>query len=151
MAPTPEELTLLNIEIAEQIFGHTVYRTVEDYPRTGPNRLWPVGINSDRMPQYLDDTIDPSGTRDVPPYSTDIGAAMQVVAYFTTAPAAHPCLHHFEMVFYAGESQWKVEIGGRECGRPGRPFALDQDDWSESLPEAICRAAISALQGDGTS
>lgn len=85
---------------------------------------------------------------DIPPFSTDIEAAMLVVARFTEAPAHHPCLHHFEMVFYAGESQWKVEIGGRECGQPLHPVTLQQEDWSESLPEAICRCAILALADD---
>lgn len=85
--------------------------------------------------QYLDGSP--------PAFSTDIAAAWRVVAYFTTVEG-HGCLHHFETIYYAGEDQWAVEIGAREDCRVDVTCRLPQNAWTESLPLAICRAALLA-------
>jgi hypothetical protein len=81
----------------------------------------------------------------LPHYSTDIAAAWQVVRHFTDNGT---CNHHFTMEFWADSGTWSVEIGGRECGAPARPYRLPQDLWSESLSHAICLAVLKAVGVD---
>lgn len=117
----------LDEAIAEKVMGWQRWDTFADQAR--------------KMPEVRFFRPDRQHPTSAPRYSTDIAAAWPIVAYFT-AVKSHGCTHHFEMAYFAGEAEWRVEIGGRECGRPLHPV----EGRAETLPEAICRAALKALQ-----
>lgn len=124
----------LDAEVAVKVLNQVICWYPQDIPDG-----WQLDIGQ-TLPGYRDGTF----VYTLPYYSTSIAAAWLVVEHFTTE-SGHGCLHHFEMIYFAGESQWCVEIGGRKCGKPSRPYKLPQDLWAESLPLAICRAALAAV------
>jgi hypothetical protein len=69
----------------------------------------------------------------LPAFSTDIAAAWQVVEKLGG---------HLDIIHWADSDTWQVNFGSRD-GR--RPYTMPQDDWGETAPLAICRAALAAV------
>ena len=129
----------LDAEIAKTVFGYNVVGT-----KSGAKNSTHVYYTIEE-PWWGDFAGDMQLMNAVPCYSTDIAAAMEVFQYLRDS-GKWCCLNILSDYKYC----WTVSLKEETIGtfNPPHRVVISVDD--ESLPVAICRAALKACDGEST-
>ena len=121
----------LDALVAENVMGLEVYRSLNDWMQKGMPHIdqW---SNAVRYPAYWHPVYELATVLSA--YSSDISAAWEVVQKF----------HFFQLENrgYGGKKYWAVLSVCTENGEYSQVEA-----YGETLPDAICKAALSAMEG----
>lgn len=132
-----------DVLVARKVLGLTVYQA--DY--TGHTVL--LGPINPKYELYISTDY---GWAELPEYSTDIAAAFQVVEAMRAKWACGDEMCNFWTfkdlgTSHSGETGWRVEV---EFYPDHDGPAVEHEAVSQSLPHAICLAALDVLEGEWT-
>lgn len=105
----------LDALVAEKVMGWASVHPGDEYDPRTPGSLVYVGITPDQRQLAI-----------LPPYTTDIGAAWQVIETLAARGVS------LDMQYRVFTAEWELNVGG----------ALG---YGETAPLAICRAALEAV------
>jgi hypothetical protein len=119
--------------VAEKVMGWTDLWEGEGYVMAYPPNEQAMGIDGERAP--------------VPPYSTDIAAAWQVVERMTDRDRADRCTFEMHRATDWDDPAWGYDV---RFGRWGDPtHQRERKVWARTAPLAISLAALKALDACG--
>lgn len=130
----------LDAAVAERVFGikkvflPSAYKSSDD--------VWGATDSPHYIPSGKSPRTHMIDAKEVPYFSTDIAAAMQVVERLQNV--------NVELALLASEKRWRVTIrefqSVRSCPKCPPVQPINVIYYSQSLPEAICRAALNAVK-----
>jgi len=128
-SPTPtreDELRLLDLKIAEQLFG------AKYCGKPRGNGYWQLDCRV--LWRTTRGKLDSSPTAHLPRYSEDLFSAMLVVKEMENRHIETVLSNSRQLTFTAYSARF-IDLN------------KEYEEWSDSWPEAICKAALAALEG----
>lgn len=115
--------------VAEKVMGWIDFWEGEGFVMGYPPNEQAMGIEGERAP--------------VPPYTTDIAAAWQVLERMTDPSRDDQCTFQMRRITDWDDPTWGYDVRfGRKYDPTRQP---DRIAWAHTAPEAICIAALKAV------